>query len=166
MRVLGLDLGIRKENPSAAALLHFAGDPSPRLLLVCTLAPSAKAWQARVQQLHLRLADLFTTWRPDLVVYEAPHAQRDMQVFRKLAALEGAILAAAAAAGVPVLDVQPSQAKVALAGDSAADKDAMIEAARREFGPRLVSHEADAIGVALAGETLHRRQAMLTKAAV
>jgi len=164
MRVLGFDLGIRPENPSAAALVVFGHEP--RLLLACTLAPPPGAWPHRVQALHLAIHALIHRERPDLVAYEAPHGEQNPQTFRKLAALEGAILAACARCGAPALDVQPSAAKAALAGDGRADKAAMIAAARQAFAADLRSHEADALGVALAAEAISRRAALAARAAV
>lgn len=162
MFVLGIDLGIRPENPSAAALADLSA--TPRLVAAWTLAPARRTWQARVQALHGAIYALITREAPALVAYEAPHGEKNLQTYRKLAALEGAILAACGRAGVAVVDVQPAQAKQALAGDHQADKAAMVDAARMYFGAALFSHEADALGVALAGEVKIRQGRLLCAA--
>lgn len=53
--------------------------------------------------------------------------------------------------GVPVAWVAPASAKLALAGHGKAVKEQMVAAARGRFGAVLSEHEADAVGIALAG---------------
>lgn len=190
MQVLAFDLGLTRAAPTACALVCFTGlVPTVRWALALrpqvagatwgelpTVGSSGKArqrplladsapWGARVAAIGL-LALATAQGQPcELLAYEASYFARNLQTLRKLAALEGVILLIAAQLDLPVVAVQPAEAKIALAGDAQADKLMMIAAARRLGWPGSSSHEADAIGVALAAEAQHRRAQLLTRRA-
>lgn len=163
MLVLGFDLGLTKDAPTALAVLWMPPGHPPILRHTCRLIPHGTDWRDRVASLANSASMFIDQHRPALVGYEAAHGRLNLQTLRKLACLEGAMLVVCAQLGIPSRDVQPAEAKVALAGDGRADKATMIAAARQQFGVVLTSHEADAIGVALAAEALHRRAALVTR---
>lgn len=73
----------------------------------------------------------------------AASAVRDIQML-----LEGAALAR----GHAVIYIAPAKAKAALAAGARATKAQMVKAVERRFGRAVTPNEADAVGVALAGE--------------
>jgi crossover junction endodeoxyribonuclease RuvC len=154
--VLGIDLGITKQSPTAAALIDI---DTMHLVYPVTYVPRGDAWEQRVQSVTRRIRGLLATVKPvHLVCYELPVFQHNQQSTIRLATLAGAILATADLYGIPVVGVSPAQVKQALSGFSTASKDEMIAAAATIFGVRLSSHVADACGVALAGEAVWRRR--------
>jgi Holliday junction resolvasome RuvABC endonuclease subunit len=156
MLILGIDLGLRADNPAAWALIDLLPN-GPVVRDWAEIRPRATAWQDRVGEVGRALFRVITQHTPALIAYEAAHMEKNAQVLRKLSCVEGAILLAANVAGCPTQDVQPVQAKIALASDASATKQAMIAAARILYGITATSHGADAIGIALAGEGLYRR---------
>lgn len=161
MRVLGIDLGLRADNPAAWALVDFPHIGRVTVLDYAEIKPRASSWQARASEVGLSLLKRINTIAPDLVSYEAAHMEKNAQVLRKLSCVEGMILLAAAAHSIPTQDVQPTQAKVALASDAKATKQMMIDAAKLLYKVNSGDHIADAIGHALAGEGLFRRAQLL-----
>lgn len=87
-------------------------------------------------------------------------------------AMLGAVSAAAARSGVELVQVSPAAAKLALAGRGNAGKAEMVAAVVRRYGETLLrgiegrarGDAADAVGIALAGEALLRRRALLRRA--
>ena len=170
MRVLGIDIGIRTTNPAAIALLEF-DELTPTLLTYADVKPEPALgldWRARAASVGDKLGVIIEASRaPGLVVaYEYPHLERDPQVLRKLAAVEGMILLEVFRHLIEVVAVDPTQAKVALTSNARAKPDAMRERARAVFGqPGIDEHIAAAIGVALYAESVVRRRLRLRGAA-
>lgn len=96
-----------------------------------------------------------TVWIPK----EGKRGRNPQSVF-KLAECRGAILTGAGGYTAGLEDIAPSTAKKALTGSGRADKEAMIRFAtlllRVKFGD-INEHEADALGIAMAG--LAKKQA-------
>jgi Holliday junction resolvasome RuvABC endonuclease subunit len=77
----------------------------------------------------------------------------------------GALVAVGSMLELFVYEIQPAQAKSALAGYDKADKAAMIKAASMQYGRKdLSSHEADSIGIALAGAAIYKREMLEARA--
>jgi Holliday junction resolvasome RuvABC endonuclease subunit len=163
---LGIDPGVRRDNPTGIAVV--ISDAEQEVRNVFTIKPDSNSddWLARVPDIGREIARVIGEEKPDLIAFEAPvlvtHRGRDAygqrtatqnpESIAPLWALIGIVLGAAHAAGVPVVRVQPTEVKLALAGSINADKPAQIAAARVLLQGRTVSsHEADAIGVARAG---------------
>jgi Holliday junction resolvasome RuvABC endonuclease subunit len=152
--VLGIDPGTSKRNPAGLAIVDSYG---PTLLH--TASVGLGSWQASaaaVYEVAMRLRD----YHYEAVAYEYPHLVNNPQVAIKLAHFGGVALAIGVAACVPVVAVQPVEAKQSLTGDHRADKAAMIRTARLLFEVELSSHLADACGIALAGEAKLRVEAL------
>lgn len=158
MIIIGLDIGITNVSPCGLAVYEAHGD---QVLYTCEIRPSSKR-----DDVDTRIADIGTqigvkvgSWRDvGLIAYEAPHVQDNAQTALKLARMCGAVVMLAHLRGVPCVSIQPVQAKIALTSNPTASKAEMIYGAQRQFlrDRSLTSHEADAIGVALAGWAQHR----------
>lgn len=157
MVVIGIDLGIRAQNPTGIAVLSFAGI-QPCLIATVELIPHmGESWQARVQSLAGMLAARIEEHSGAMLAYEEPFDGKNPQTFRKLACAEGMVLTVAQMLGRVQIGVSNAEAKQALTGDAGATKQMMIAAVRMQYGVPLSSHMADAVGVALAGEAKMRR---------
>lgn len=148
--ILGIDTGITAASPTALALYDPARD---QVVMTRRLVPSNDKAEVdrRVGEIARRVLDAIDEHLPEAVAYEMPHFVENHQTTIKLAKVCGAIAAMCALRGVACIAVQPTQAKVALTGNARAAKGDMQTAALQQFGRKLSSHEADAIGVAIAG---------------
>jgi Holliday junction resolvasome RuvABC endonuclease subunit len=162
---LGIDPGVRRANPTGIAIVE--SDAPNEVREVFTIKPDSDGddWLTRVPDIGREIARVITEYKPDLIAFEAPvlvtHRRRDAygqrveqqnpESIAPLWALIGILLGAASAAGIPIVRVQPTEVKLALAGSPQADKPAQIHAARLLTGRDMSSHEADAIGIARAG---------------
>lgn len=101
----------------------------------CTRAGATYVW----------LRDLLELFKDDLdcVVYERPFA-RGYDATRSLWGLAGLIEGLSNAAGLPSLDITPSEIKQWATGSGAVKKDPMLDAARRLGYTKDNEHEADA----------------------
>lgn len=161
IKVAGIDIGFTRKSPLAFVVLRGDSLIHHELMLP---ERGAKEWEAAIDSIGRQLSD--TLWldssdarEVDLIAYELPHVAVNVQTSIKLAHLCGIVRAIGVQCGVPVVGVQPSQAKQALTGNGAASKDEMVRMARLQFGVDLSEHEADACGVALAGLLLAKRVA-------
>jgi|GEM_PF-5532452 len=165
MLVVGIDGGITIDGGMGVSVVdteplsvQFAETVTPLLT-----GTKGRSWEARLD------AGLFwlETWLKAgpyagqivLLAYETAWIGGNPQVGLKLSTLTGGLRVLARQHGMSAIGVAPSQAKVALTKNHKADKDEMRCTARRLFGKTLIRsyHEADAVGVALAGEAIHRR---------
>lgn len=80
---------------------------------------------------------------------EVPPMVKNARTHFELSATWGMIAAAMSNFVVHYVEVMPSESKLALTGAGNAQKDAMISAARMQFGCVVTEHEADAIGAAI-----------------
>lgn len=163
MLVLGVDLGLQFDNPSAWALVEFNGIGKVSVRDCAEIAPRLTAWQSRIGEIGIAILRRIDQVKPDLIAYEAPHFAKNAQTLRKLACVEGTILLAAAAHAIPTQDVQPVQSKIALASDAKATKQMMVDAAKLLYRINGGEHIADAVGHALAGEALFRRAQLIAR---
>lgn len=157
MIVLGIDPGLTRQNPTGLALLNDSG----KLLSSETFAParSKMPWQNFLYVLADEILEF--VWsekdRIDLIAYELPHVAINAQSAIKLAHVCGMVITSASRYEIPVIGVQPSEAKKALTGKGNASKDLMIFEAQQQFGLSLPKDIADACGIALAGLAKYRK---------
>lgn len=164
-RVLGFDLGLSRPGTSQTALAVVElGGAAPTLVDLCEVPPCrAGDWHDAAEAIRTWTLG-FLSERPgafDLVAYEKPpfYHRRQKDAYRKLNVVAHQIVVCARRFLLPTVIVQPAQSKAALAGHGHASKELMIERAQLLFRPErpISEHEADAIGVALAGEALWRQ---------
>lgn len=116
----------------------------------------------RLAFLHREVAALIALHRPDRVVVERVFAGRSVRSALVLGEARGAVIAAIAAAGVPITEVAPQHVKLAVTGTGAAEKPQVQAMVRRllalaETPPR---DAADALAAALCGAQAGRLGAL------
>jgi crossover junction endodeoxyribonuclease RuvC len=113
-------------------------------------------------QLHGECLRLIACWQPTAVVLERAFVARNVQSALRLGEARGAVLAAVAAAGVPLEEYAPAEVKLAAVGHGRADKETMIRgvAARLRLGTPPPADAADALALALC----HLQQVPLARA--
>jgi crossover junction endodeoxyribonuclease RuvC len=148
MRVLGLDPGltcagfglVERSNGTVKAIDYGAirtprGPVAPRLAL-----------------LYDRLEDLLRTHRPDAVAVERVIFDRNARTAMYVGQAAGVALLAAARAGCEIAEYTPSEVKLSVTGDGAADKARVQMMVTRILGLRETpkpADAADALGLAL-----------------
>lgn len=166
MYTLGLDIGFGRAA-TGGALISF--DAEPALIRTFRLhAHCGGDWQRRADDVLMQLKDhlaleILPYYPRLLLAYELPHVERNAQTALRLADLGGGVRGLAAAYGLACIGVQSAEAKIGLTGDHTATKEMMQHAARAVFGRALSEHEADACGVALAGEAIVRRAQLVKR---
>jgi crossover junction endodeoxyribonuclease RuvC len=124
------------------------------------VAPGALAVPERLARILEGLTDVIRRARPAEVSIEQVFAGVSPRSALVLGQARGVALAAAARAGLPVHEYQPSEVKLAFTGSGRASKEQMLRTARTLLGVDAdLSDEADAIAVAVCH--LARRSARL-----
>jgi Holliday junction resolvasome RuvABC endonuclease subunit len=151
---MGIDPGIRRENPTGVAMV----DDRDNVVHTVTVQPwSGGDWMMRLPDVGATLLEIAGEWSGQigLIAFEAPVMRRDdkfnPESVAPLWGLIGMVLGMARTMAVPVVRVQPTEAKLALAGKHNATKEDMIAVANLLCKREMSSHEADAIGIARAG---------------
>jgi len=128
MRILGIDPGsvatgygvVERHGPETAHLAHGTLRP-----------PRGGELPARLAFLHREVARLVALHRPDLVAVERVFAGKSVRSALVLGQARGAVLAALAAAGVPIRELTPQHVKLAVTGEGAAQKSQVQAMVRR-----------------------------------
>jgi len=184
---LGIDPGFAS-SPTGCALLDLRD--TPRLVEAFEISPRCGGdWQRRCDDVLAQLADRIRNCNLELTLlaYALPHLRTrtedtprpghatrydrkagttvlNPQTALRLADLAGGFRGLAVALGLECIGVQEAESKLALASDSTATKQMMVDAARHIFGRELSEHEADAAAHALAGEANWRRARLVREA--
>ena len=105
---------------------------------------------------HTRL--ILAEFNPDCVSLEKTFVGENVQSAFRLGEARGAILVAAAQAGVPVTEYSPAEIKVAVAGNGRAAKEQVQTMVGRllALSRQLAGDEADALGAAVCHLHTHR----------
>jgi crossover junction endodeoxyribonuclease RuvC len=129
MRILGIDpgsvaTGFGVVERTGARATHVAHG---------TLRPVRSApLPERLAFLHREVERLIATHRPDLAVIERVFAGRSVAAALVLGQARGAVLAALAAAALPIREVAPQEVKLAVTGQGGAEK-AQVQAMVRRL---------------------------------
>lgn len=163
MIVLGIDPGMTSRNPTGLAVVDcYSND----LLASMTVPIIKKApWTRQLTMIAEAIVVALDSPQYDIAgaAYELPHVANNPRVAIQLAHVGGVVVGICALRGIPCIGISPAEAKLALAGHGAADKEAMMRATKNIFGRLMSKDEADAAGVALAGQgSLFRRQLLET----
>ena len=148
-RVLGVDPGSLR---SGWAVLEGTAD-RPRLIACGEIAlGAARPFAERLATLHARTASIAAKHRPEVAAVEAPFHGVSARSALQLAHARGVVLAALAAAGVPVVEYAPATVKKSVTGSGRADK-AQVQAMVARLVPGGASvggaDVADAVAAAL-----------------
>jgi len=147
VRILGIDVGSTLVNPTGWAVIETEQDV---VLTYGLIKPRGEDHFGCLVRAFNCLLDDMEAYRLDHVAIEVAHIGPNRQTGLLLARYVGAYEALCAVRHIPYREIQPSQAKAALAGRGDAGKGEMQSAARLRYDLALPSHVADAIAVALA----------------
>ncbi|MBM3316247.1 MAG: crossover junction endodeoxyribonuclease RuvC [Candidatus Eisenbacteria bacterium] len=149
MRILGLDPGSLTTGYGL-----IAAEPGRLCWRASGLIrpPRGEALAARLQALHQGLTAVLQAQRPDVVALEDSFVGRHARTALVLGHARGALIVAALAAGVPVVEYAPRLVKLAVTGAGGARKEQVLHMVGRllEGAPEGLSHdETDALAVAI-----------------
>ena len=149
MKVLGID-------PGTAALGYGIVERTGSHLRAiddgCLVTSPDLPMPARLLAIHRLVADLIALHAPDLLAVERLFFSRNAQTAFGVGQARGAVLVAAAAAGLPVREATPSEVKIAVAGYGAADKEQvgrMVAVVLGLAAPPRPDDAADALAIAV-----------------
>jgi crossover junction endodeoxyribonuclease RuvC len=108
--------------------------------------------ELRLKTIHDTVIDLIDRYGPDAVAVEESFVGADARTALSVGQARGAVLVAAARAGVGCIEYAPAHVKQAVCGYGRAEKaqmQRMVQAILRLDIPPASSHEADALAVAI-----------------
>ena len=147
--------GSRMSAVDVGVLRPGAADPLPR----------------RLALLHAEISRILQSYAPEAVAIETVFHGPNVRALVTLGQARGALLAAAGARGVPVLELSPAEVKKAVTGRGAASKEQVAhmvgvllgaETRARLAAATLPADATDALAVAIAA--IHRRAHPLLRA--
>lgn len=119
----------------------------------CVTTAADVALEQRLAILHQAVVDAIAAHAPVLVAVERVLFSRNVRTAMATGHASGVVMLAAAQAGLPVVQLTPTDVKASVAGDGAADKDGVARMVVAQLGlsatPRPAD-AADALAVALA----------------
>ena len=149
MKVLGIDpgtaacgYGIVSASGGRLEALDFGWWPTP----------ARQSLELRLKRIHDEIAELIARHAPDAVALEESYVGADARTALSVGQARGAVLVAAARAGVECVEYAPAHVKQAVCGYGRAEKaqvQRMVQAILRLKVPPASSHEADALAVAI-----------------
>ena len=149
MFVLGIDPGLSRCGYGAVR----ATPKGPRAVAIGVLRTSpADPLPARLAELQAELRALLAELQPDVVSVERVFFQVNVRTAMSVGQASGLAMAEAVAAGCEVAQYSPNEVKLAVAGDGAADKQAVQTMVQRLLGlasPPRPADAADAAALAL-----------------
>jgi crossover junction endodeoxyribonuclease RuvC len=108
--------------------------------------------ELRLKAIHDEVFDLIRQFEPAVVAVEESFVGADARTALSVGQARGAVLVAAARAGVACVEYAPAHVKQAVCGYGRAEKaqvQRMVQAILRLKVPPASSHEADALAVAI-----------------
>lgn len=152
--VLGIDPGLTRCGYAIVSERTSDDEAGPgsvtgRLVSLGVITtPASGDLPDRLATLQADLAALFDEYRPTAVAVERVFFQQNIRTAMSVGQASGIVLAMAAARGCEVAQYTPSQVKSTVAGDGAADKQAMQRMVQLRFGLNSVPKPADAADAA------------------
>lgn len=149
MRILAIDPGFGR-----LGIALVGGNPSrPVVEMSRCVEPGRGAHERRLSRVTEAVGEAIKTHAPDALAIETLFFSTNRKTALKVAEARGAVLAAAGAALLPVIECSPQQVKLAVTGNGRADKRAIAR-----MLPRLVAlparsrldDELDAIAIGIA----------------
>lgn len=148
MIVLGVDTSLRS---TGYGVLEVLGTRM-RALDYGTIPNAAKLpLTGCLKAIHAKIAELIETHRPDVIAVEQVIYGKNAGTMLVLGEARGAVLTAAAEAGVPAYEYEPRRMKRAVCGNGMAEKDQIQRMIRTLLAlPELPQNDAaDALGLAI-----------------
>ncbi len=124
MRVLAIDPGYGR---CGVAVIEKE-DGKEKLMYSSCIETSAKdEFPARLAVIVKECARLLRAHKPDALALEKLYVTKNQKTAMRVAEVRGALIAAAARAGVPIFEYTPGEVKSAAAGTGRADKQAVVK---------------------------------------
>lgn len=152
--VLGIDPGYGRMGFGCIAV---SGRQTEALDFGVMTTAAGQPSQERLLHLAGDLNELLAHWKPTVLAMEKLFFSKNVTTGIRVAEARGVVLLLAAQAGVPVVEIGPSQVKLAVTGDGAATKPAMQKMVARLLGlPRAPKPDdaADALAIAITASTM------------
>ena len=148
MTVLGVDTSLRSTGYGV-----LSAEGSRMRCLACGNVRNAAQLPltACLKAIHAKIAELVATYSPDVVAVESVIYGKNAGTMLILGEARGAVLTAAADAGVPVYEYEPRRMKKAICGNGLAEKEQIQRMVKTLLGlPELPQNDAaDALGLAI-----------------
>lgn len=93
----------------------------------CIETEAAEEFPKRLAAVESACANLLNTYKPDALALEKLYVTKNQKTAMRVAEVRGALIGAAARAGIPVFEYTPSEVKAAVAGNGRADKGAVTK---------------------------------------
>ena len=148
MTVLGIDTSLRS---TGFGILKTEG--SRMTCVDCGNIPNAQKLPLTgcLRAIHAKVAELIEVHKPDVMAIESVIYGKNAGTMLVLGEARGAVLTAAAAAGLPVYEYEPRRMKRAICGNGLAEKEQIQRMVKTLLGlPELPQNDAaDALGLAI-----------------
>ncbi len=149
MKVVGIDPGTAA---CGYGIVHESGGRLRALAHGCWHTAADERLELRLRTLFEGVAALIAEHAPDAVVLEESFVGADARIALSVGQARGAVLVAAAAAGVACAEYAPARVKQSVCGYGRADKDQVGRMVKAILGLPAVptpNHAADALAVAI-----------------
>ena len=149
MRVLGIDPGTAA---CGYGIVHESGGRLKAIGHGCWSTPAGQAPELRLKTIYDGVAGLIAEHAPDAVALEESFVGADARIALSVGQARGAVLVAAANAGVACAEYAPSRVKQAVCGYGRAEKAQVQRMVRSILGLAELpkpNHAADALAVAI-----------------
>ena len=149
MRVLGIDPGTAA---CGYGIVHENGDRLEAIIYGWWRTCPGERLEARLKTLFDGVGELIDEHRPDMVALEESFVGADARIALSVGQARGAVLVAAAAAGLPCAEYAPARVKQTVCGYGRADKGQVQRMVKAILGLSEIpkpDHAADALAVAI-----------------
>lgn len=148
MKVIGIDTSLRS---TGYAVIETAGSRMTALDYGNIRNAPKLPLTACLKAIHARVAELIAVHRPEVMAIEAVIYGKNAGTMLVLGEARGAVLTAAADAGVPVYEYEPRRMKKAVCGNGLAEKEQIQHMVKTLLNlPEVPQNDAaDALGLAI-----------------
>lgn len=154
MIILGIDPGIRKENPAGWAV--YRGDSADILACGVLPPPAALSWERRIEWVAREVPPLLSRYAVSYVACEDAYQGVNAQTYRQLVAFGWEMRVVARETGCPFVLVSPADQARTLKSIPRA----LLDAATQRVPERHRPHAKSAIAIAWHGAGLLQRRAL------
>jgi len=149
VKVVGIDPGTAA---CGYGIVHESGGRLRGIGHGCWSTPAGEALELRLKTIHDGVARLIVEHTPDAVALEESYVGADARTALAVGQARGAVLVAAANAGVPCAEYAPARVKQAVCGYGRAEKgqvQRMVKAILALDAIPTPNHASDALAVAI-----------------
>jgi crossover junction endodeoxyribonuclease RuvC len=149
VKVLGIDPGTAA---CGFGIVHGSGDRLRARAFGCWRTPAGARPDMRLLTIFTGVRELIADHEPDAVALEESYVGADARIALSVGQARGAVLVAAASAGVECAEYAPARVKQSVCGYGRAEKAQIQRMVKLTLGLEAEppsSHEADALAVAI-----------------